>query len=59
VPHVRGRGRGDVLVHTVVDVPTELDADGEELLRRFAEIQGDEVAPADRGFLSRIRSAFS
>ncbi len=59
VPHVRGRGRGDVLVHIVVDTPTDLDADVEEALRRIAELRGDDVAPADRGFFSRIKSAFS
>ena len=58
VPHVAGRGRGDLLVEIVVDTPTELDRDEEELLRRLAEARGEDVAPADSGFLSRIRSAF-
>jgi molecular chaperone DnaJ len=58
VPHVEGRGRGDLLVEIVVDVPEDLGGDEEELLRRFAELRGEEVAPADHGFFSRIRSAF-
>jgi molecular chaperone DnaJ len=58
VPHVGGRGRGDLLVRVVVETPTELTRTEEELLRRFAEERGEEVAPADNGFLSRIRSAF-
>ena len=58
VPHVRGRGRGDVLVQVVVDTPTELEPEVEDLLRQVAEARGEEVAPADRGFLSRIKSAF-
>ena len=59
VPHVRGRGRGDLLVHAVVDTPVELDPETEQLLRTMAERRGEDVAPADRGLMSRIRSAFS
>lgn len=59
VPHVRGRGRGDLLVPVVVDTPTELEPEVEEALRHIAEVRGEAVAPADRGFFSRIKSAFS
>ncbi|MGQ0433634.1 MAG: molecular chaperone DnaJ [Microthrixaceae bacterium] len=58
VPHLEHRARGDLIVHAVVDVPTDLTADQEQLLREFAAQRGDDVAPADEGFLSRIRSAF-
>lgn len=58
VPRVDGRARGDLLVEVVVDTPTDLERDEEELLRRLADLRGEEVAPADTGFLSRIRSAF-
>ena len=58
VPQVQGRGRGDLLVHVVVDTPADLDPEQEDLLRSLAAARGDEVAPADTGFLSRIRSAF-
>jgi molecular chaperone DnaJ len=58
VPHVEGRGRGDLLVQVVVDTPTEVDKDEEELLRRLAELRGDAVAPPETGFFSKVRSAF-
>ncbi len=58
VPHVEGRGRGDLLVHVVVDIPTDVSREEEQLLRQFAELRGEAVAPEDTGFLSRIRSAF-
>lgn len=59
VPHMDGRGRGDLLVHVVVEVPTELTPSEEELLRRFAEERGEEVAPpGSGGLLGRFRSAF-
>jgi molecular chaperone DnaJ len=59
VPHVRGRGRGDLLVAVMVETPTDLEPEVEDLLRQIAELRGDRVAPADRGFFSRIKSAFN
>ena len=58
VPHLERRHRGDLIVRVLVDVPTDLTAEEEDLLRQFAEQRGDEVAPVDAGFLTRIRSAF-
>jgi molecular chaperone DnaJ len=58
VPHVNARGRGDLLVQVVVDTPAELSPEQEELVRRLAAERGEEVAPAEKGFLSRFRSAF-
>jgi len=58
VPHVRSRGRGDLHVRVVVDTPTSLTKEQEELLRRLALERGEEVAPAGEGIMSRIRSAF-
>lgn len=58
VPHLERRSRGDLIVRVVVDVPDDLTAEQEELLRQFAAQRGDDVAPTDAGFLSRIRSAF-
>lgn len=60
VPRLRGRGRGDLRVRVVVEVPSKL-SDGEaELLRRYAEERGEAVNPPEPGGLfSRIKSAFS
>ena len=58
VPRVDGRGRGDLLVEVFVDTPTDLSRTQEELLRQLAAERGEDVAPADAGFLGRIRSAF-
>ncbi|MDP9070740.1 MAG: molecular chaperone DnaJ [Actinomycetota bacterium] len=58
VPHLDGRGRGELRVHVVVDTPTGLTATQEAILRQLAAERGEEVAPADTGLRSRFRSAF-
>jgi molecular chaperone DnaJ len=58
VPHVEGRGRGDLRITVVVDVPSKLTAAEEELLRRLAAERGEHVNPPDAGLLSKIKSAF-
>jgi molecular chaperone DnaJ len=59
IPVLQGRGRGDLLVQIDVDVPQELTDEERELLARFAELRGEEVAaPAEGGFFSKIRSTF-
>lgn len=57
VPHVRGRGRGDMVVTLVVDTPRELTKTQQELLRQLAAERGEEVAAPGEGILSRLRSA--
>jgi molecular chaperone DnaJ len=58
IPHVDGRGRGDLLVQVVVDTPTAVTGRQEELLRALAAERGEDVAPPDTGLFSRIKSAF-
>jgi molecular chaperone DnaJ len=58
VPHLQGRGRGDLLVTVVVDTPGELNKEQEELLRQLAELRGEPVAPPEAGLMSKLRSAF-
>ena len=58
VPHVQGRGRGDLLISVIVDVPTELSKSQEELLRQLADERSEPVAPVETGLFSKIRSAF-
>ena len=62
VPHLRGRGRGDLFVHVLVETPTGLTPEQDELLRQFAAARGEDVAArgsgGGEGVFSRIRSAF-
>jgi molecular chaperone DnaJ len=57
VEHLHGRGRGDLFVHLVVDVPTELDDTSRELLRQLAEHRGEIVSEDTGGLFSRRRGA--
>ncbi len=64
VTHLRGGGRGDVVVHAMVQTPTKVDAEQEELLRRLATLRGEErpegrvANPADGSIFGKLRDAF-
>jgi molecular chaperone DnaJ len=60
VPALSGRrGRGDLIVEVVVELPQELSPEEEELWRRLAELRGDAVGDHhDQSLLSKLRSAF-
>jgi molecular chaperone DnaJ len=58
VPHLERRSRGDLVIETVVDVPTDLSEEEEEVVRRLADLRGEPVAPPPSGLISKIRSAF-
>jgi molecular chaperone DnaJ len=59
VPRLQSSGRGDLRVIISVKVPTKLSDDESRLLRQFADARGEDVAPADTSFFSKIKSAFS
>ena len=58
VPALRSRHRGDLIVSVEVVVPEKLTAEEASLIRRLAELRGEDVAPRDEGFFSKIKSAF-
>ncbi|MGZ4589341.1 MAG: molecular chaperone DnaJ [Actinomycetes bacterium] len=65
VTHLRGSGRGDLIVHIDVQTPTRLDAEQEELLRKLAALRGEDgpdvgtMTSQKTGLFSRLRDAFS
>lgn len=58
VPHLQGRGRGDLLVQIVVDTPTELTDAEVALYEQLAELRGHAIAPPEAGLFTRLKSAF-
>lgn len=64
VTHLRGSGRGDLIVHALVQTPTRLTPEQEELLHRLAVLREEEkpegamASPQDAGLFGRLRDAF-
>ena len=64
VTHLRGTGRGDLIVHLDVRVPTKLDGTQRDLLAQLAEARGEtrpdgRLSPAQSGFLGKLKEAFN
>jgi molecular chaperone DnaJ len=64
VTHLRGAGRGDLVVHLAVLTPTRLDEQQEGLMRELAALRGEErpagrLAPAHQGVFSKLRDRLS
>jgi molecular chaperone DnaJ len=64
VTHLRGGGRGDLIVHLAVITPTKLDEEQEALLRQFAVLRGEErpagrMTPAHTSVFSKLRDRFA
>ena len=68
MPRLRSTGRvdgyGDLMVHVDVTVPTRLDKEQTELLRRLAALRGEEQPDLTgdgrngHGLFSRLRDSF-
>jgi molecular chaperone DnaJ len=58
VPHLRGGGRGDMIVRVNVVTPKNLSKDQKDLLKQLADSLGSGVKPQeDRGFMGKIKDA--
>lgn len=65
VTHLRGTGRGDLLVQVIVTTPTGLDSEQENLLKQLAALRGEEKPQAavqrveeNHGLFGKLRDAF-
>lgn len=57
MPVLQGRGRGDLVVHLVVETPTKLSARQRELLEEFRAIETGEECPEAHGFFAKVKKA--
>ena len=59
VPHLRGRGQGDLYITTVVEIPKKLSEKQKELLRQFdGSVSGNQYEKK-KGFFDRVKDAFT
>ncbi|MBB4930312.1 molecular chaperone DnaJ [Lipingzhangella halophila] len=61
--HLDGGGRGDLRIQVNVETPAKLDEEQESLLRKFAELRGEDhppgkFSPGHGNFFTRLRDAF-
>jgi molecular chaperone DnaJ len=55
MPGLRG-GRGDLVVHLAVTVPRELTKEQVKILAEFAKLRGEEIKPAKKTLLDKMRT---
>jgi molecular chaperone DnaJ len=58
MPVLQGRGRGDLVVHIQVEMPSKLTARQRELLEAFRETETGEECPQATGFFAKLKQAF-
>lgn len=55
IPHLRGSGRGDMMVVVNIQIPTRLSKEQRQLFDELAETLESEVLPQERSFLDRLK----
>jgi len=58
LPNVHGHGKGDLLVHVLVETPVNLNAKQKKLLNEFADTETPANSPRKSGFLDKLKSLF-
>ncbi len=58
IPHLNGRGNGDLLLKIVVEVPKNLTAEQKKILRSFEESTGDKQYQKRKGFFDKLKKGF-
>ena len=58
MPNPRGGRKGDLLVQVVIETPTSLTPDQEQLFRRLAELEHTQVAGPRKGFFGKLKDLF-
>lgn len=58
VPVLNGEGRGDLLLHVAVEVPSKLNAKQKELLEAFAKEGGEAPRARKKGFVDKAKRFF-
>jgi molecular chaperone DnaJ len=60
MPHMRGRGQGDMYVQTMVETPVNLSKEQRALLEQFEESLGDGgTSPESEGFFKKAKELWN
>jgi len=57
-PNVHGRGKGDLLIRTMVETPTHLTRPQKEMLEKFGETEGVDNLPRKKNFMDKLKTMF-
>ncbi len=58
LPDMRTHRTGDQLVQVIIETPTRLNAEQQELLKKFAEIENKNVSPKIANFFEKLKRHF-
>jgi molecular chaperone DnaJ len=58
VPRLNSHGRGDLIVHVEVKIPTKLTREQRQLLEQLAEILPGESEPGEKGLFEKVKDYF-
>jgi molecular chaperone DnaJ len=58
MPIPRRRGRGDMVVQVLIEVPTKLTAEHKQILRELAEVENANVSPERKSFFGKLKEYF-
>jgi len=58
VPEVQGRGRGDLVVHIAVKVPTKLSKDQRRLFEQLSATLPVNNEPHEKGIFEKVKDLF-
>jgi molecular chaperone DnaJ len=58
LPDIRTHSTGDQLVQVIIETPTKLNTEQQELLRKFAQTENKRVSPKSTGFFEKLKKHF-
>jgi molecular chaperone DnaJ len=58
MPNPRGGRKGDLMVQVVIETPTHLTPEQEQLFRKLAEVEKSQVSGPRKGFFGKIKDFF-
>ena len=58
ISYLRRSGRGDLHIHILVEIPTNLNRRQKQLMEEFATISDEKIHPMAKSFVDKIKSLF-